>query len=431
MGVKTRKLGNIDTQLVQWQSSIFIGDGSTGLTAEVGKGYFIDTTSGAVTVTLPAHATSQTGDQIAIKDYARTFGTNNVTLASNLFDGTQSSSTLSTSGQSLVLVFSDGNKGWQLINDDSTTKLGPSYIEATGGTVTTSGDFKIHSFTGDGNFSVSSLGNPAGGGDKVSYVVVAGGGAGSGNPNANSGGGGGAGGFREGKCTGDPYSDSPLDAGAGLTVEATCYPITVGAGGTGAQNSIGTSGSNSIFSTITSAGGGRGGGPIPGGPDSGLGGSGGSGGGAGAGSPPGSTGGSGNTPPVSPPQGNNGGSVPPGQSPDHQSAGGGGAGAAGQNSSAPKGGDGGVGVSTSITGSAVSYAGGGGGTGFQGPRVGGASPCGTGGGGTHGSPFTGNAGTANRGGGGGSAEGYTSSPNNATGGAGGKGIVIIRYKVQN
>ena len=97
MGVKTRKLGNIDTQLVQWQSSIFIGDGSTGLTAEAGKGYFIDTTSGTVTVTLPAHATSQTGDQIAIKDYARTFGTNNVTVASNLVDGIQASSTLNLS----------------------------------------------------------------------------------------------------------------------------------------------------------------------------------------------------------------------------------------------------------------------------------------------------------------------------------------------
>jgi hypothetical protein len=36
------------------------------------------------------------------------------------------------------------------------------YVTATGGTVTTSGDYKIHSFTGDGCFVVSSAGNPVG-----------------------------------------------------------------------------------------------------------------------------------------------------------------------------------------------------------------------------------------------------------------------------
>ena len=49
MGVKTRKLGNIDNQLIEWQSSIFVGDGSTGVTAVVGRGYFIDNTSGTTT----------------------------------------------------------------------------------------------------------------------------------------------------------------------------------------------------------------------------------------------------------------------------------------------------------------------------------------------------------------------------------------------
>jgi hypothetical protein len=40
------------------------------------------------------------------------------------------------------------------------------YLTATGGTVATSGDFKIHSFTGDGCFVVSQIGNPAGGPNK-------------------------------------------------------------------------------------------------------------------------------------------------------------------------------------------------------------------------------------------------------------------------
>ena len=56
------------------------------------------------------------------------------------------------------------------------------FTEATGGTVTTSGDFKIHSFTGDGTFVVSTVeSGDAGGGDKVDYVVVAGGGSGGDN----------------------------------------------------------------------------------------------------------------------------------------------------------------------------------------------------------------------------------------------------------
>jgi hypothetical protein len=68
----------------------------------------------------------------------------------------------------------DGTKGWSLINEDTTTGLVPAnFISATGGTVATSGDFKIHSFTGDGCFVVSQLGNapinPLGGPSTVDY----------------------------------------------------------------------------------------------------------------------------------------------------------------------------------------------------------------------------------------------------------------------
>ena len=58
---------------VNWQSVQ-----TTGFTAVAGNGYFVDTTSGAITVTLPASATL--GDQIAIKDYAGTFASNNLTI---------------------------------------------------------------------------------------------------------------------------------------------------------------------------------------------------------------------------------------------------------------------------------------------------------------------------------------------------------------
>ena len=111
-------------------------------------------------------------------------------------------------------------------------------------------------------------GNSGGGGDKVSYLVVAGGG-GSGVDCA--GGGGGAGGFREYKGPLDTYTASPLNGnpgGTAITVTATGFPITVGAGGIGAKGPSapspgagqpGTVGSPSVFSTVTSTGGGNGG----------------------------------------------------------------------------------------------------------------------------------------------------------------------------
>src|SRR6056300_1689411 len=228
---------------VNWQS-VFTGDGSTGLTAVAGRGYFIDTTSGTVTVTLPASPSA--GDVVQLKDYARTWGTNAVSIASTTFDGVSNANTFSTAGQTVTLVYMDGTKGWSLINEDTTTDLGALFVTATGGTVTTSTDYKIHTFTGDGCFVVSCAGNTSGS-ETVDYLVVAGGG------------GAGAGGYREssGAASGC-YTASPLGACvSALPVSTTTYPVTVGAGGTGAFTPVTqTAGSNSVFSTITSTGGG-------------------------------------------------------------------------------------------------------------------------------------------------------------------------------
>ena len=65
-------------------------------------------------------------------------------------------------------------------------------IEATGGTVTCSGVYRIHTFTGSGTFAVASVCACSTG--NVDYIVIAGGAGGG----QNHGGGGGAGGFREG-----------------------------------------------------------------------------------------------------------------------------------------------------------------------------------------------------------------------------------------
>jgi len=278
------------------------------------------------------------------------------------------------------------------------------YVLATGGTIATSGDYKIHTFTGPGTFTVSNAGDP-GGSSTVDYMVVAGGAA-SGEFYAA---GGGAGGFREssGQASG-AYSASPLGSGvSALPVSASGYPITVGGGGatndivpSSSPNRNGNNGSNSVFSTITSAGGGGGGGGNP----SGSGQPGGSGGGSG-GTAAGPIG-TGNTPPVSPPQGNPGG---PGGGTDN-TGGGGGAGQVGQPFSS---GDGGDGVQSSINGSATYRAGGG--AGRSAPGTGGLG----GGGNGERHPTDNQAGQSNTGGGGGAQKS-----------AGGSGIVILRYKFQ-
>jgi hypothetical protein len=415
------------TGAVSWNTTVK----TSGFTATAGEGYFVDTTSGAISVNLPA---GTAGAVVGFKDYANTFDTNAVTLVQNGSDkigGSTINGTLSTEGLAVTLVFIDSTKGW-LVTDNGTQDTAPTtaFVTATGGTITTSGNFKIHTFTGPGTFTVSCAGNSCGS-NTVDYLVVAGGGGGGANA---GGGGGGAGGYREspGAASGC-YSVSPLGTSpaAALPVTAQGYPITVGGGGagggpfTGCQPGIGNNGNPSVFSTITSTAGGKGGGAAGTGNACAQGGPGGSGGGGGFRYYCGNRGegGTGNTPPVSPPQGKNGGAGAPSSSPTSIDSGGGGGGAtvAGTQAGNNVGGVGGDGATSSITGSPVTRAGGGGGGSESGPD----GTGGSGGGGDAGS--NGSAGTANTGGGGGGAAG-DSTPN--AGGAGGSGIVVIRYKFQ-
>ena len=447
IGGEAISLGSSDNSLnlIDWQAKV-TSDGSTVTTMIAGQGYFVDNSSAAGIVKLPASAAI--GDTIAIKDYAGNFGTNKLTIQRNghNIQGQAVNGLIGTNRASLFLVYVDSTKGWLYTNEHNVADLQEvSFISATGGTVTTSGNDKIHTFTGDGNFVVASVGNDAGGTDKVSYMVVAGGGAGM-----AGGAGGGAGGYREGKTPATPYTASPKNAPAGLTVSAQTYPITVGGGGTQPNpGSVtpGGKGSNSVFSTITSAGGGGGGnGPTPGGysnpfgpPTCGV--HFGEPGGSGSGAIKyynvlaTATGGSGNTPPVSPSQGNDGGDCPgPGGG---SGAGGGGAASAGAdvpNSNVAGGGNGGNGTASEITASSVTRAGGGGGGGRSdspgNPNQGGGS-AGPGGGGSGGSskPATaGTSGSSNTGGGGGG--GGKKDGETGNGGTGGSGIVVIRYKYQ-
>ena len=255
----------------------------------------------------------------------------------------------------------------------------------SGGTVTTSGNYRIHTFTSSGTFvnTIASL--------SVEYLVIAGGGAGGvGDANANAyGGGGGAGGYRTNVA--GQTSGGGASAESALTISAGNKTVTVGAGGAGASgdNQLGTNGGDSVFDSITSIGGGRGG------ANSADGSSGGSGGGGKESDGSGQSGTSG--------QGYGGG---PGSEGGNRGGGGGGAGGSGGTSS------GGGGVSSNITGSAVTRAGGGGSNGSGG----------SGGGGDGGDP-TGYNGTANTGSGGGAAT--------ENSGNGGSGLVVVRYLTNN
>ena len=411
---------------VNWDTSIK----TSTFTAVSGTGYFCNTSGGAFTVNLPS--SPSVGDIVAVKDYGSSFQTHNLTIGrggSNM-NGSATDSIRSTENESVTMVYADATKGWLSV-EEGTGYLGETFMVATGGTITCSGDDKIHTFTGPGTFTVCRVADSAAN-NLVSYVVVGGGGGGG----RSNGGGGGGGGYRETKSPATPYTASPLDGystpGNRITVTATDYPITVGAGGakatTAPSSNAGTDGSNSIFSTITSSGGGGGGHYSNPGPSQEQGRPGASGGGAADSS---TTAGTGNSPPVTPAQGTNGGAGTPGG----LSGGGGGATQAGEAGQAsPKiAGDGGIGATSSITASAVVYSGGGGGAapvpgtcGTGGINPGGSAPApqadrgGAGNGGV-----CGQAGLANTGGGSGGAAGGAIACNVNTGGS---GVVIIRYK---
>jgi len=357
-----------------WQSSIK----TSAFTAVAGEGYWINTTSGAVTMTLPASAS--VGDTVEIVDYARTWGTNNVTINQNSlnFQGNSSPNPVyDVNGQSVRFVYSGSTKGWiPTVDDDVTNET-------------------IQAITAD-------------------FLVIAGGGSGG-----SLGGGGGAGGYRNSYSTessgGGGSSETSLDLTGG-----SVYTITVGAGGSGTQDpgDAGFDGNDSSISgdgitTITSNGGGRGAGYESDGANSG-----GSGGG-GQGNNSTEAGGAGTAN-----QGFDGGDGLSGASGGNSDvgAGGGGASEVGVSITGGAGGDGGDGLSSSITGSAVTRTGGGGG-GANGQSSLPAGSGGTGGGGNGGSSSNGSAGTANTGSGGGGG-GYNGGF--YSGGTGGSGVVILR-----
>ena len=385
---------------VSWQSSIKTAD----FTATAGEGYFVNTTSAAITVTLPS--SPSTGDEVTIVDYAGTADTNNITItSSDNINGSSNDVKINYERGGVSMVYVDATQGWIAYNaaNETDTALGTTPLT-------------------------------------VDYLVVAGGGGGGG----QVGGGAGAGGLRT------TYTNSSSLGGhteSTLTLtESTNYTLTVGAGGAagevgGGSNTgggePGVNGNDSVFSTITSKGGGYGGAWSPT-----NGNTGGSGGGGGASASSAGGGGSALTSPII--SGYSGGS---GTQTNWSGGGGGGAAASGSNSTSNIGGAGGTGLVVNIlnstnsstasvgevSGSDVYFSGGGGGGGQTSGNI---AQGGTGGGGnggytvstsdysvpTNGDPNTG-------GGGGGSRDHDVNGVFNQGGlvGAGGSGVVILRY----
>ena len=384
---------------VAWQSVVT----ASTLSAAAFKGYPINTTSNVCTVTLPA---GSVGDTIILVDYAATWDTNNVTLTTTeKIQGSDSDATLSGERESISLVYVDATQGWLVDASADAGITQPVFITATGGTITTDGDYKVHTFTGNGTFEVTQVGS-GGGSTSIDYLIVAGGGGGG---LADISGAGGGGGMR---------FNYPNPITGGTPVSATTYPIVVGGGGAVAPSSQGVQGTPSSGFSVTSAGGGGGGGQS--GPTGYEGGAGGSGGGSGYNRTSGRA--AGNTPPAPVSQGADGG-LGANLGPSYGGGGGGGggnSGVTGGDATAPNGGPGGNGTAITIPGASTSYGGGGGG-GNESPTTPTVAPGGTGGGGPGGQ--NGTAGTVNTGGGGGGS-------NDSGSGAGGSGVVVVRYKFQ-
>jgi len=192
------------TGTVDWVTTVQTGT----VTAATGKGYFVNTTSGEITVNLPA---GSAGSIVSVCDYAGTADTNAITISANgseKIEGSTDDHKITAERGSVTMVYIDSTQGWLAVNDAS---VGGEPLVITYG---------------------------------VKYVVVAGGGGSR--CASDTSGGGGAGGYRAAGCGPAPLQASNLQVQPG-----TSYPITVGGGGP-----KGSQGSSSIFSTITSAGGG-------------------------------------------------------------------------------------------------------------------------------------------------------------------------------
>ena len=375
MAFSTISVGNAVISATDWQSTIQ----TSNFTAAAGKGYFVDTTSGTVTVSLPA---GSAGDEIHFADYASTFDTNEIIFDANGSEKIQGRSTNAknaTENAFVRLVYQNATKGSTADN-----------------------------LTDDPPLS------------SIQYLVSAGGGG-------ASNGGGGAGGYRTGTLS---------------VNNATNITLTVGAGGAGANqgNAEAAKGSDSVFNTITSTGGGGGNRQYDGADTNMSGGSGAGGGGyptarKGSGNTPSTTpsqgnDGGGGAYGSNYSGGGGGGAGAAGTAGSGTTVGSGGVGATTTIISTSEAGTYSVGE---VSGGSLYFSGGGAGGSKNDTAGYAAGTGGLGGGGDTAAsrPAAGQAGATNTGGGGGGPAFVGYGASTVSGGAGGSGVVILRYPAAN
>lgn len=112
--VTAASIGGTFKNLPSWQAVQ-----ASNFTAVSGYGYFVNTTSAAITMTLPAIPTP--GDVIAVVDYAGTFATNNLTINTNgnTLNGASSLFKVTTNRAGLQIVYVDATQGWECFGDKS------------------------------------------------------------------------------------------------------------------------------------------------------------------------------------------------------------------------------------------------------------------------------------------------------------------------
>ena len=167
--------GSVDWQTGSLKTATF--------TAVSGEGYFINQGS-QITANLPA---GSPGAIVAFSDYARNFNTYNLLVSPNgseKIGGVAQDAILNVRGQSATFVYVDSTKGWINVQNAEDTETGvPPFVDATGGTITEDGNFKVHTFTGPGTFEVTRISSTPSN-NFVDYMIIAGGGGGGYDPAA-------------------------------------------------------------------------------------------------------------------------------------------------------------------------------------------------------------------------------------------------------
>ena len=240
---------------VAWQSV------QTGnFTAVAGKAYPVNTTSGAITVTLPASPSA--GSIVQLTDYAGTWATNNVAIAPNgsNINGKTANFLATTNRESIAFVYIDATQGWvpySGINATAVSQYNASYLlvagGAGGGSFNAGGGGAGGMLTGTINFTIGSI-----------YTVIVGSGGAGGVGNSGSGaagslssftgsnnaiGGGGGGAYPAG---------APGNGGSGGGGGTVASPVLYGLGTAGQGNNGGVEQSSNVSPYAGAGGGGAG-----------------------------------------------------------------------------------------------------------------------------------------------------------------------------